>query len=197
MVIYLLSILLRISLSAPMLLTTTNETISPIWDTVAGGNSNASTPGSGMGQYATDQEPKYAFDQSNNTKYQAFGSCDSKQFSYTCGNDTGLYLTLSQGASVLAAVQFETGNDTAERDPLTITIEGSNQTSPALILGSSWSLVYRGPTGLNTDPGRSNFGTIQYLPNIDVSYKSYRLLVTSIRGNATSVQYDEVKLLGY
>ncbi len=114
-----------------------------------------------------------------------------------CGANTGVYLTLERGASYLIAIQFSAANNLPARDPLALTIEGSNQISSALALGSSWTLIYNGSTGLDTDPGRYNDGTVQYIPNNIISYSSYRLLITSKRSIQNAVQYSEVMLLGY
>lgn len=84
-----------------------------------------------------------------------------------------------------------------ERDPLTITIEGSNQSISALMLGSSWTLIYNGSTGLNPDPGRNNSGIIQNMSNNTSWYTSYRILVTSKRHISDAVHFGEIELLGY
>jgi hypothetical protein len=64
------------------------------------------------------------------------------------------------------------------------------------MLGSSWTLIYNGSSGLDTDPGRYNDGKVQYIPNNAIWYTSYRILTTSKRGNDTAVQYGEVSLFG-
>lgn len=110
---------------------------------------------------------------------------------------TGVYVTLQRGASLLVAVQFCAANNLPERDPLTVTIEGSNQPSSALTLGSSWTLICNGLTGLNPDPGRFAGGTVEYILNNMISYASYRLIITSKRNITNSIQYSEVKLLEY
>jgi hypothetical protein len=80
----------------------------------------------------------------------------------TCGENTGIYLTLNSGPFTLVAFYFVTGGYSQLRDPLTITIEGNQA---ALTLGSNWKLIYNGSTGLKNDPGRSTMGIIQTLPN--------------------------------
>jgi hypothetical protein len=80
-----------------------------------------------------------------------------------------------------------------ERDPLTITIEGSNQSISALMLGSSWTLIYNTSTGLNPDPGRNNSGIIQNMTN----NTSYRILVISKRNISDAVHFGEIELLEY
>jgi hypothetical protein len=115
----------------------------------------------------------------------------------TCGQNTGLYLTPNSGPLLLVAFYFVTNNYRRARDPLTITIEGSNMNESALTLGSSWTLIYNGSAGLTNDPGRSNMGTIQMIPNSSIRFASYRLLVTSKSGNDTCTSYSEFVIIGY
>jgi hypothetical protein len=98
------------------------------------------------------------------------------------------------GRSILNSFQFATADDGANRDPMTITIEGTNKTS--MTTGSSWTLIYNGETGISsTNLSRSVYCPIQSVANIEV-YRSYRVLVTSQRGSDTSVQYSEMHLIG-
>ena len=183
-----------------MLTTTSETTIYPIYDTVAGGNSKVAGPGVGYGKYLGIAPPRDAFDQNGFSGYIAYGQCNGGQSMNKCGNQTGVYLTPSRGASTLVAIQFQTAPIGYGSDPLTITIEGSNQTAAALTSGSSWSTIYTGPTGLTglyPNPGRSSYGTIQYLPSNPGTYTSYRVLVTSIRSSSKDVNYAEIRLLGY
>lgn len=179
------------------LLTSRNESIYGIWDTVAGSNSSPSSVGVYQGQYNINEAPSESFDQNTTTKYLAFGVCyDASLLGPNCGLKTGFYITPSRGLSVLRTIRFATGYDYPERDPMTITIEISNQTTTTnLKLGSSWTLIYNGSTGLNTDPGRKTYGIRQYI-STNTSCRSYRILVTSKRNNANSVQYSEVELMG-
>ncbi len=48
-----------------------------------------------------------------------------------------------------------------QRDPMTVTVEESNQPTSALILGSNCTLIYNGSTSHDSDPGRYNFGIMQ------------------------------------
>lgn len=96
----------------------------------------------------------------------------------------------------LVGMRFVTALSMHERDPLTMTVEGSNQAPSALTLGSSWTLIYNGSTGLVSDPGRGNNGIIQNFSN-SISYSSYRVLVTSVRNFTYATQYAEVELIGY
>ena len=164
--------------------------------TVAGGNSTAATVGTGSFQYPASEAPYKACDNSVFTKTLNFGPCNSDSGSVPgCGLETGIYVTSIRSASLATGLQFCTGNDLPERDPTMITLEGSNGTSANLVLGSSWTLIYRGPTGLDIDPDRFGCGTRVSFSNT-MAFKSYRMLVTAKRANINCVQYSEFKLLG-
>ena len=167
-----------------------------LWNTVASSNSTLATPGFGIGNYIPTEAPQNAFDQNTNTKHLSLGNCNSYDEAMECGTNTGFCITFLQGPTLLLAIQFTTANDWAERDPLRITIEGSNANSSALIRGTSWSLISAMPTGLDVNPGPKADGMPQCTPNNTIWYTSYRILITSKRGYANSVQYSEVKLLG-
>jgi hypothetical protein len=175
----------------------TNETIYAIWNTTAGGNSSPSNSSYyEIGAYWPTEPPEAAVDGNITTIYTNHGTCNITIWLITCGDNTGLYLTLNDGPFTLIAFYFYTNDLDSERDPLTITIEGSNLNGSALTLGSSWTLIYNGSSGLTSDPGRSAMGTLQILPNASIPFNSYRLLVTSKRGIETCTSYAEFVLIG-
>ena len=179
-------------------MTTTNETAYPIWNTIAGGDSTPATVGTNVGNFYPGEIANYVFDNRTNTKYTSFGSCYFRgPMSSVCGVNTGLYVTPQRGRSLLMNIQFCTGNDLPDRDPFTVTIEGSNQPSSSLTVGSSWTLIYNGSTGLQTILTRFQCGPVVSVSNNRNRYSSYRLLVTSIRASETSTQYSELRLIGY
>ncbi len=183
---------------ALVLITSTNEIIYGLWNTTAGVNSMLSSPGNSSGNYNPNEIPSNAFDQNITTKHSSYGICNrTASGSLQCGTNTGLYLTLERGISLLTSIRFCAAPSLPERDPMTITIEGSNQPSSALLLGSSWNLIYNGSSGLDSDPGRANFGMTQAISNNALWYNSYRLLITSKRNISNAVQYSEVQLFGY
>ena len=155
------------------------------------------TPGGASGNYVFDQAPRCVLDQNNSTKYTNFGDCFLYGRYQDCGTNTGFFVTLQQGATLLLAIQFTTANDNPIYDPMSITIEGSNATSSALMLGASWSFIYSVSTGLEVNPGRQADGLFLCLPANVIWYTSYRILVTSVRDIGDRVQYSEVKLFGY
>ena len=155
--------------------------------------------GSGNNQYPSNAEkPFKGCDNDVMTKTLNFGPCDN-DISNTgplCGLGTGIYIYPTRSASLAIGLQFCTGNDFPERDPTIITLEGSNFTPVGkLTLGSSWTLIYNGTTGLDIDPDRNMCGDVVPFPNT-ASYKSYRMLITAKRAGANCAQYSEFKLYG-
>ena len=179
------------------LLTGTNELVYGLWKTALLGDAPSSVPGEGVGGYYPTGVPQYAFDQNSITKYTSFGTCSPGAYIPDCATNTGFDVTPQQGATLLQAVQFTTAFDLPARDPLGITIEGSNATLSALMRGASWSLIATLSTGLDKDPGREVDGLLQCLNANAIWYTSYRILVIAVRDVAECVQYAEVKLLGY
>ncbi|CAF1071957.1 unnamed protein product [Rotaria sp. Silwood1] len=113
------------------------------------------------------------------------------------GVGTGFYVTPAiSNASITISLLFATANDSPNRDPITVTLEGSN--ANALDNGSSWTLIYSGSTGIShtADPGRMVYVTRQNFSNT-IAYRSYRLLVTSQRAPEWGVQYSEAQIIGY
>lgn len=116
------------------------------------------------------------------------------------GLHTGFFFIPTVGnGSIARAIRFATAGDSPTRDPITMTLEGSNYTTiSSLNLGTSWTLIYSGSTGISssTDPGRQVYGTQENLPNTE-EFISYRILFTSKRGTDNSVQFSEFELMGY
>ena len=177
-------------------LVSVDGTIRGVYNTTVGGSSTASSAGTGVGQYIANDPPANACDNDTSTQYLNFGSCTQTDNSSLCGLNTGFYLELQRGSSLVNSIQLCTANDSAERDPLVVSLEGSNLSGTNLTLGSSWSLIYNDTSGLDTDPGRSSCGSVQTINNA-VQYKSYRFLVSGKRSMSNSVQYSEVRLFGY
>ena len=178
------------------ILTNDCETVFGLWNTTASDNTVFSAAGSGVGKYAATSPPQEIFDRDIGSDYISFGSCSNGTVSKSCGINTGFIVMPEQGATLLLAIRFTTSRSMFAGDPLTITIEGSNGTLSALMLGKSWSLIYNGSTGLDVDPGRATSGLVQCIINNAIWYASYRVLVTSKRGISGSVQYSELKLFG-
>lgn len=156
----------------------------------------AATPGTGIGNYPPNEFPGNACDANTTTKYLSFGWCESTNYNFTCGLNTGFYVILKRGASIATGLVVCTAGDVWQRDPITVTLEGSNQPETNLIMGASWTLLYEGSTGLDNILTRSFCGDIQYFCN-SVPYTNYRFLVTEKRYSTNSVQYSEVRLFGH
>ena len=90
---------------------------------------------------------------------------------FGCGTNTGFYITFKNGPFLLRAFRIRPGHYNEARDPSTITIEGSNLADTFLTLGSSWTLIYNGSTGLTTDPGRKMLGQTRTITKLDVVFK--------------------------
>jgi hypothetical protein len=107
-----------------MKITSSNDTIVGIFNTSAGSSSNAN-----VGNWASYESPPNAFDNDTSTKYMNFAAGDT---SSTGGLNSGFYVTPRIGRSVATGVQFATANDNYERDPIAVTLEGSNNASAQL-----------------------------------------------------------------
>jgi hypothetical protein len=156
------------------------------------------------GFYTGAQEgPRSAVDSDTSTKYLNFGDYNGSNtvcINYQCGRRTGYFITPSISKTTVAcALLFATGNDNPDRDPIIVTLEGSNATSDALLhLGSSWTLIYNGLTGISptVNDARSTYMIQQNFSNTQI-FASCRLLIVSQRAPTIAVQYSEALILGY
>ena len=168
-----------------------------MWNVSAGGDSLPSSPGTTIGHYWLYDSPQYVFDGDLTTQMCSYGMCNISYGATNCGENTGFYVTAKRDAFVLGSFCFATSNWAPTRDPLIITIEGSNNNGSALTVGSSWTLIYNGTSGLSIDPGRSTLGTTQMISNNILAFASYRFLVVAKRGYETCAAISEVQLFGY
>ncbi|CAF0850937.1 unnamed protein product [Adineta ricciae] len=180
-----------------ILLNAVNGKVYGVWNTSVGDDSKASKPGNHWsGQYLPEESPEKACDGDIDTKYNSFGWCNEGGRFSNCAINTGFYLELEQGPTIVNGLRLWTGNDFAPRDPIVVSLEGSNQSEDDLILGSSWTLLYNGSSGLDIDPGRKQCGLMQYLNNT-IEYKSYRFLVLHSRAPVDCVQFSEIELFSF
>jgi hypothetical protein len=174
-----------------------NDTLVALFNTTAGrstGRFNATYAPLG-------HSPRHAMDNLTSTSYLNYGHLGGANISAVApGVGTGFLVIPSiSNRTVAHALHFATASNNSDRDPLTVTLEGSRATNLyALHLNSSWTLIYSGSTGISSTPRtRETFGAEQALNNT-LSYASYRLLITSQRGNwSDAVQYSEAQILGY
>lgn len=133
--------------------------------------------------YPAAEAPNLAFDNLTSTKYLNFAK-----------TNTGLIVTPA-ASSTVKGLRLSTANDAPERDPLTYTLEGTNNATPSTAAGAAWSLISSGNTGLLTNPGRLTAGPIVAFTNT-TAYSSYRVLFPTVRDSAAanSMQISEVEL---
>ena len=166
-----------------------------VWNVSAGQDSTPASAGFSTGQYWYTNLPNNAFDGNLSSILCSYGVCNFTESRTECGQNTGVYVTAEQGPFVLRAFRVATGDYGSTRDPMTITIEGSNANSSALIFGSSWTLIYNGTSGLTTNPGRRGLGVQQTISNNTLAFASYRVLVVEKRSSESCVEYGEIQLL--
>ena len=172
-------------------ITATGDFIKGVYNTLAGGPT-----GGYEDRYSPYNEvPPNAIDGDVNSKYLNYGTTAVMNDNLTNpGNGTGFFVTPNAGISLANGVLFATGGDYPERDPLTMTLEGTNSTN--LNSSSIWTLLYTGSTGLETTLARQANGTIRTFPN-SLTFRSYRLLIITQRGIQDSVQYSESHIMRY
>ncbi|CAF1320494.1 unnamed protein product [Rotaria sordida] len=112
------------------------------------------------------------------------------------GLNTGFYLKLNASICIVNGFQFTTATSHPKRDPIMVTLEGSNANKSLLTLGNSWTLMYNGSSGLESVPGRGKTGVLQMFNN-NQPYRSYRLLVVLKRGVESGVHYSEFAFYGH
>jgi hypothetical protein len=165
-----------------------------VWNTFAGGSSTEATEAaSGEGTFLTSQSPSNLLDGRLTSRFSSRGSPGTGT-SFAAGRDTGFVAILLQCTPILTGVRMGNAFPYVERDPLRMTIEGSNCND--LLACNSWSLLYSGLTGLGTLGNVSSYGTLQSFSNTNV-YKSYRFLMTTKRASSSFVAYSEIELYGY
>src|SRR5690242_10728463 len=105
-------------------------------DVTAPGDPSVGTSGNVSG----DGQVTNAIDDITTTKYLNFDKVN-----------TGLITTpVTNGPSTLvSAIRFTTANDHPERDPLTVTLEGTQDASATTNPNSAWTLIYSGTSGLD------------------------------------------------
>jgi hypothetical protein len=168
-------------------------TIYAVWNTFAGGSNTLATANtSGVGTYYTTSGPNNLFDSDLNTRFSSEGN--SAATDGIAGLNTGFCMTVVQCQPVLIGFRFGNAYPYSEREPLRITIEGTNCTNVQTCV--SWALLYNGSAGLDIQMNSLGYGEYQPISNNNI-YKSYRFLVTEKRNVSNYVTYDEVQLFGY
>lgn len=186
-----------------IILNSVNDTIVGLFNTTAGGSTGGSTHDFNDTYSPFGNLPQHAMDNLTSTSYLNYGQMGGANKSAVVGPGVGtgfLVIPSFSNMTVARALRFATAGNNSNRDPLTVTLEGSRAANlTTLHSNSSWRLIYRGPTGINDTHlrVRQTFVADQNLNNMQ-SYASYRLLITSQRGNLTdAVEYSEAQIIGY
>ncbi|CAF1080276.1 unnamed protein product, partial [Didymodactylos carnosus] len=114
------------------LLTTSRDPIQALCNTTSGTNSHSAYAGYDICQYPPDEAAANAIDLDVSTKYLNFGNVNYATLSYSPAINTGFCIkpTINDGqGTIVRQVQFVTADDHPIRDPLTITLEGTNSAS--------------------------------------------------------------------
>ena len=161
-----------------------SDAIAAVGMTVAGGPTHVSEARSGEGV-------KSAIDGSLDSKY--YNTVRNPTTNEAAGVGSGSVISLSAPAA-LSTFQIATANDVPGRDPLAITIEGSNDPAAAQDGATGFTLLYDGLTGIDVNPGRKAWGPAIGFPN-QTAYRTYRILATEARAlNGDGIQYSEMRL---
>jgi alpha-L-fucosidase 2 len=178
------------TLPSPKNLLDPDDQIVPIKNTVAG-NPNVLAVAGEFGGDGGQQLASETIDGDLSTKYFNKAHSDSGHG----GLDSGVAVMPGVGNSIVTGIRLATANDVPDRDPLEITLEGSNDPNAMEAGGTGFTLLYRGPSGLEQTSGRGHWGNTVSFENTQ-AYAVYRLLLTHTRGEADATQFAEMELLG-
>ena len=139
--------------------------------------SSANSPGSEGVANAIDGQP---------TKYLNFDGSNS--------NPSGFVVTPSLGMTYVTGMALQSANDAPDRDPKSITLEGSNDDEITGYDSGNWQLI----TEISDiEPWTGRFQTKEIFFDNDRAFKHYRWVVTDTQGPSTCcMQIAEVELLG-
>ncbi len=106
----------------------------------------------------------------------------------------GFVVTPSVGATLINGLSMQSANDAPERDPLSVTLEGSNDDTIADFNSGTWALVYKNEA---VPTFATRFQTLTFLFDNVKPYKHYRWTVLkTATDNSCCMQIAEVQLLG-
>ena len=179
----------------PPFVTAPGDSIVGFWGATVGGDATSSSAGTGSGQYPAAEGPPRAIDRDAATKYVNYGNGNSGTSSATKGVGTGFYVTPALGPSIVTGIQVATANDRSARDPLTVSVEGTNA-ADGLHSGTAWTVIADNVSlGIGPDSTRLAYGPVVRFEN-STPYRSYRVIIKQQRGAESAVQYGELNLLG-
>jgi hypothetical protein len=129
--------------------------------------------------------------------HNAIDGTQAKYLNFDMANDAktaGFAFTPQVGATVINGLTIETANDAPERDPASVTVEGSNDDTITNYSGGTWTLI----ASIPSIPAITNryFSRTYLFPNVQ-PYLHYRwtVLQTAIT-NGCCMQVAEVQFLG-
>ena len=139
--------------------------------------SSANSPGSEGVANALDGQP---------TKYLNFDGKNSQP--------SGFVVTPSLGMTYVTGMALQSANDAPDRDPKSITLEGSNDDDVTAYDSGNWQLI----TQIDDIPAwTGRFQTKELFFDNDRAFKHYRWVVTDTQGpSGCCMQIAEVELLG-
>ena len=139
--------------------------------------SSANSPGSEGVANALDGQP---------TKYLNFDGSNS--------NPSGFVVTPSLGMTYVTGMALQSANDAPDRDPKSITLEGSNDDEITAYDSGNWQSI----TQIDDIPAwTGRFQTKELFFDNDRAFKHYRWVVTDTQGpSSCCMQIAEVELLG-
>ena len=168
-------------------------------------NANSSIPGVGVqGNWTTAERPPKSL--TLVPFGPAAGTTNDVKWYDGSGLNVGFYITpsaptLGGAPSVLTGIEFATANDTAgnpNRNPITVSIEGSDATGTALNSGSSWTVI---DASVNTGLASIVSSPNSWAPEVQFAnttpYTSYRVIITGLQnGGGGGMQFGQVQLFG-
>ncbi|MBI4659348.1 MAG: immunoglobulin domain-containing protein [Verrucomicrobia bacterium] len=106
---------------------------------------------------------------------------------------SGFIVTPAIGRTVVTGMTIQSANDAQERDPKTVTLEGSNDDAVTTFAAGNWDKI----TTVDVPDYTARFQTQTFLFDSFKPYKHYRWTVTQTRtSNGCCMQVAEVELLG-
>ena len=106
----------------------------------------------------------------------------------------GFVVTPSVGATLINGLSMQSANDAPERDPLSVTLEGSNDDTVTDFNSGTWVLIYKNDA---VPIFATRFQTQTFLFDNVIPYKHYRWTVLkTATDNNCCMQIAEVQLLG-
>lgn len=121
-----------------------------------------------------------------NAKYLNFDT-------HTGGTPSGFIVTPSVEKTLVTGLTLRSANDAPERDPKTVLLEGSNDSTISTFASGAWQTV---ATISNIPEWTARFETKSFFFANATVYTRYRFTVLETQGSANSMQIAEVGLLG-